>query len=199
MLKHNLTSAVATASGAQDLKMLWLVNTASRSVAVLSSGFLPRIKAWAWFTLLAEPALSDSIRPVCSHGHTHAVSAHTCWQSGLQSEQERKDLLLSLAPRDQCFVNPLQCSETMSTGKTNSANGRKKKNNSHVLHGFGKFSFMSGYTAVFWAACTAATDCKRAEGTHQGRVGGITTALSPHQLQGLQLSLTLKGHQESSP
>lgn len=30
----------------------------------------------------------------------------------------------------------------------------------------------------------------------QGRVGGITTALGPHQLQGLQLSLALKGHQE---
>ena len=34
--------------------------------------------------------------------------------------------------------------------------------------------------------------------THQGRVGGVTSALGPHQLQGLQVSAVFKGHQEAS-
>ena len=34
--------------------------------------------------------------------------------------------------------------------------------------------------------------------THQGRVGGIASALGPHQLQGLQVSTIFKGHQEAS-
>lgn len=32
----------------------------------------------------------------------------------------------------------------------------------------------------------------------QGRVGGIASALGPHQLQGLQVSAVFKGHQEAS-
>lgn len=32
----------------------------------------------------------------------------------------------------------------------------------------------------------------------QGRVGGVASALGPHQLQGLQVSAVFKGHQEAS-
>lgn len=53
--------------------MLWLVNAGSRLVAVLSSGFLPRIRAWTRVTLPVEPALSDSIRTVRSQGHAHML------------------------------------------------------------------------------------------------------------------------------
>lgn len=96
-------------------------------------------------------------------------------------------------------MNPLQCSETMSTGKINCAKGKEK--NPHILHDFGKFSFS------VWLHCTLALcsglpalqvqAVREQWGTYQGRVGGIATAFGPHKLQGLQLSLTLKGHQES--
>lgn len=53
--------------------MLWLANTASRSKAVLSSGFLPRVKAQMRVILLAESALFDSIRTVLCHGRAYML------------------------------------------------------------------------------------------------------------------------------
>lgn len=81
--------------------------------------------------------------------------------------EERKDLLLSLAPRDQCFMNPLQCSETMSTGKINCAKGKEKKKKAHIAWVWEVFLFclVTLHTStVFWATCAAGTGCERATG-----------------------------------
>lgn len=54
--------------------------------------------------------------------------------------------LLALTMREQCFMNPLQSSETMSTGKIhkNPAKGKGKSTYYIIL---GSFLFLSGYTA----------------------------------------------------
>lgn len=76
----------------------------------------------------------------------------------------------------------------------------KRERKKHILHYFGKFSF-SVWLHCTTAPCSGLPELQgqvvgEPQGTYQGRVGGITTALGPHELQGLQLSLALKGHQE---
>lgn len=54
--------------------------------------------------------------------------------------------LLPLTMRDQCFMNPLQNPETMSTGKIHCAKGKgETKSTFYII--LGSFPFPSGYCA----------------------------------------------------